>query len=107
MNPIDYRTASWESIKERLSGLRQKVYEALQASGPCTTRQLAQASGIDILTVRPRITELVELGFAECVGGKANEGTYAARSIFNAQQQFQFKQRQAKNPQLDLFEDAV
>ena len=47
--------------------------------GPCTTRQLAEKSAIDILNVRPRTTDLVQIGLVEMIGG-GQEGIYRARS---------------------------
>ncbi len=102
MKPIDFRTATWESIQKRLAGLRLEVHQALELYGPCTTRQLAAASGIDILSVRPRVTELVEMGYAECTGGKGNEGTYAARSEYCARMYFQQRQGREQDPQMQL-----
>lgn len=65
MKAIDFRNATFESIRKDLEGLRLQVYEAWMKHGPCTTRQLAQHCGIDLLTVRPRTTELVQLGLLE------------------------------------------
>lgn len=79
MKPTDIRNLNWSQLHERVSGLRAAVLEALRMAGPCTTRQLAAKSGIDLLTVRPRITELEQLGFVECIGG-GTEGVYRARS---------------------------
>lgn len=73
MKPIDYSTATFANIKERLQGVRADVMSALIAHGPCTTRQLAQRAGMDILTVRPRITELIELGLVDLVQPEASD----------------------------------
>lgn len=101
MAPIDFSNATWREIQGRLVHLRASVYEALLEHGPCTTRELAQACGIDLLTVRPRITELAQLGFVVCDGGHGNEGVYSALTI--AQAETLFIQRQAAaNPQLWL-----
>lgn len=74
------RDQNFEQLRERLAGLRGVVYSALRQHGPCTTRQLAARSGLDILTVRPRVTELLSLDFAECVDRADNEGVYRALS---------------------------
>ena len=85
----DIRDLNWQSIQERVTGLRETVHSALLGVGPCTTRQLAEKSKIDLLTVRPRVTELVELGFAECTGRDAGEGVYRALSYKEAMNKFQ------------------
>lgn len=66
----DLRTENWVSIQPQLVGDRLRVYEAWLMWGPCTTRQLAEKTGIDILTLRPRTTELyqLELLVVECGG---------------------------------------
>lgn len=78
MNATEIRDLNWHDIQAQVTGLRETVYAALLLHGPCTTRQLAEASGISILTVRPRVTELCDLGFALCTGREAKEGVYRA-----------------------------
>jgi hypothetical protein len=65
MKPTDYRDMTWEEVKEHLVEDRLRVYHGLQMWGPCTTRQLAGLIGMDLLTVRPRMTELCQMDFAE------------------------------------------
>jgi DNA-binding MarR family transcriptional regulator len=84
MNPADIRDMNWEQLSERVSGLRADVHAYLLGLGPCTTRELAAKSGLDILTVRPRVTELVQLGFAEFTGAQDGEGIYRALSYTEA-----------------------
>ncbi len=102
MAPIDYSIATWREIQGRLVNLRASVYEALMEHGPCTTRELAQACGIDLLTVRPRITELAQLGFVVCLDGQGHEGVYSALTIAGAEDLFRARQAAATNPQLCL-----
>lgn len=45
---------------------------------------LARAARIDLLTLRPRITELCDLGFAYLAGKTGREGVYAARTYAEA-----------------------
>lgn len=78
MNPEAIRDMNWEEIQGRLEGWRGRIYEALAKHGPCTTHELAGASGISLLTVRPRITELVQLGWVECLEMVHKEGRYHA-----------------------------
>jgi hypothetical protein len=82
MKPIDYRTATWAEILKTVEGKRQHVWRMLEMHGPCTTRQLAQATGIDILAIRPRVTELCQLGLARlCQGAdKVESGTQEIRN---------------------------
>jgi hypothetical protein len=67
MKPIDFAIETFESLKPRLDALRRQVYDAWRAHGPGTTRDVAVRSGIDILTFRPRTTELVQLGLVRLV----------------------------------------
>jgi hypothetical protein len=62
------RNATFDSLRESLDARRIEVYRAWQAHGPCTTRELAQKSGIDLLTVRPRTSELLLLGLVTVSG---------------------------------------
>jgi hypothetical protein len=76
MNPIDLRNETWETLQARVTGLRLAVLDAWRTHGQGTTRMLALRSGIDILIVRPRTTELVDLGLVRLVGRKDHEGIY-------------------------------
>jgi predicted transcriptional regulator len=83
MKPIDYRKATFAAIQGHLEGNRRIVYDALRTLGPQTTRALAQLAKMDLLTVRPRITELIDLGLVMLCddgGRRAKEGTYRALS---------------------------
>ena len=100
MVPIDFRNATFRDIQSRLSGLRASVYEALLERGPCTTRQLAQVDGLDLLTIRPRITELVQLGLVQCLETKGHEGTYGALTQAQAEEAFLRAHQAAQDPQL-------
>lgn len=128
MSPIDYRTATFDLIKDSLAGKRRLVYDALRTLGPQTTRALAQLAHMDLLTVRPRITELIDLGLVELVqegleleaGGlreessspepqaaspsrRPKEGTYRALSMEEAMRVFNERHTDAvKEEQLSL-----
>ena len=84
MNPTDIRAMNWNELSGKLEGLRHRVYLAMQATGPATTADIAARSGLSVLTVRPRVTELVQLGFAQCFGKQAKEGIYIAVSLEDA-----------------------
>jgi hypothetical protein len=76
MKPIDIRNANYAQISGCLSGMRERVYWAWMQHGQGTTEQLAQRSGIPLLTARPRTTELVQLGLVELVGQDGHDGLY-------------------------------
>lgn len=82
MKPINIRNESFADIQARMAGDRERVYEALQTRLDCTTRELAEAMGWDILNVRPRVTELVDLEAVEIVGSRGHEGVYRARPFW-------------------------
>jgi hypothetical protein len=63
MRPLDFRLATFADLQERLQGQRAAVFAAWKKYGPCTTQQLAASSGLSILSLRPRTTELFQLGF--------------------------------------------
>lgn len=80
MTPIDARNATWDSVRQDLQGRMAAVYTAWVVHGSGTTRQLAERSGIDVLNVRPRTTDLVALGLVEFVAMEKGEGIYRART---------------------------
>jgi hypothetical protein len=104
MKPIDYRNETWEQVNERVDALRAVVYRAFQIHGACTTRQLAHLSGIDILTLRPRVTELYQLGLVELANPETGggEGVYQAVLIPVAKARFERKKAEATEAQMPL-----
>ena len=85
IDPKAIRDANWEQIRDHLAGPRQAVHAWLLANGPATTNMIAEGTGIPLLTVRPRVTELVQLGFAACTGRNCwREGIYAAVTLAQA-----------------------
>lgn len=91
--PTTSRDDTWKRIQGRLTGQRQKVYEAYLQHGPCTTMELAGRSGISPFGARPRTTELHALGLIEVVGHKdgshSREGVYRAIPLSEAQYRFE------------------
>lgn len=86
MKPIDFRNETFGQLRDRLTDLRLAVLQAWQAHGPATTRQVATRCGIDLLTFRPRTTELYQMGAVVLVDeaeptGDAHEGVYRARTM--------------------------
>lgn len=80
MSPTDIRDRNFEELKNSLEESRARVYRAWLARGAGTTRSVALESGIDLLNVRPRTTELVQLGLLELIRVDGHEGVYQART---------------------------
>lgn len=79
MKPVDLRNATFAGIRQQLDGQRKDVYVAWVTFGPGTTREVAAKCGIDLLTFRPRTTELCEIGLVELWGAtRSSEGVYQA-----------------------------
>jgi predicted transcriptional regulator len=105
MRPIDYRNETWEDVRNRVDALRGIVFAALEMHGPCTTRELSIRARMDILTVRPRVTELCQLGLAELANPESggHEGIYRAVSMTVARMRFeQLKADAQPEKQLNL-----
>lgn len=81
MKPSDIRNMAWADIQARLEGDREKVYWALSGNGPCTTEVLALKMEWSVLSVRPRVTELFQLGLVELYGKQGHEGIYKAVAL--------------------------
>lgn len=106
--PADYfRNLTWEQIQARLVNDRLNVYNKLGVWGPLTTRQLAQIMEEDILSVRPRVTELCAMGLAEAVDvpeerrrkeGTMRQGYYRAIPLDEAKR----RRRYGKSTQREL-----
>jgi hypothetical protein len=76
MKPSEIRDANYEQIRATwLAAKRWDVYCAFLKHGPGTTRQVATESGIDLLTLRPRVTELCEFGFVVLAEGEPRMDT--------------------------------
>ena len=85
MKTTDPRDMTWDELKDELSGLRSRIWEWLRSFGPATTSQISECMEIPLLTVRPRVSELAALGFAECIGREGREGVYKAISMATRQ----------------------
>lgn len=93
MKAVDCRADTWETVLKRVDGIRMEVYRLLRQHGPCTTRELALKSGaLSVLTIRPRMTELCQLGLARCVGRHkdpiSSEGVFESVSLNEAENAF-------------------
>lgn len=83
MTATDIRNANFDQLRDTLEEKLREVYEAFACHGPCTTRQLADAARMDILSVRPRATDLLHLGLLAVSGSVVGpsgrkEGRYEA-----------------------------
>lgn len=80
MKPTDFRDMTFEGLQKWLSRDRERVYLAWLQHGPGTTREVAVASAIGILTFRPRTTQLYQAGLIELMGDQraGHQGVYRA-----------------------------
>lgn len=78
MNPEDIKRMSWAEIQGALVNMRQTIFLGFFDHGPCTNKHLAATLNIGLDSVRPRTTELVDLGLVECVGTSGRQGIYQA-----------------------------
>ncbi len=108
MKPIDFSLMTFEDIRANLSEARERVHRAWLAHGPGTTREVAAKAEIDILTFRPRTTELYELGLVELIdqvkgeySTTTHQGIYRARTMADWEKYVASK-RVPSNPQLSL-----
>jgi len=103
MKPIDYRDETWRDVNARVSGERLRVLNAWWQYGACTTAELAERSGMSVLSVRPRTTELLELGMVELAGdARGTEGRYRAVPDGVALDRFLNRQRAELQNQMTL-----
>lgn len=105
MKTIDIKRANFEEIFGQINELRFVVWVALKMYGPGTTREVARASNMDILTFRPRVTELCQLGFAYLVGRAGKDGVYAARNYEEARAWHE-EQTRGYGRQMEFFSEA-
>lgn len=97
MRTIDYRNTTWQQLQGSLHGRLLEVLRAWKQHGAMTTRQLAEQSGIDLLNVRPRTTDLVQLGLVRALDVPGSEGVYEALSDEEAMRLFAVEQAKARN----------
>lgn len=105
MKPLDYRNANYADLRSRLQGDRLRVLSAWRQHGPGTTREVAMKANMDLLSFRPRTTELHQLGLVELLQDKedpdlrprdAHEGMYRALSDAEAMGIFRERCRDAR-----------
>lgn len=89
MKPVDCRNETWKDVMLRLNSTRARAYEVARMFGPGTTEQMARAAGMSLLTLRPRICELAQLGLVEMVGEvRGREGIYRVVPLVEAERRF-------------------
>lgn len=98
----DIKLDNWQAVQSRLTDHRLAVWQALAHRGESTSRKLANYMDEDVLTIRPRLTELLQMGFVILTGKVGHEGTYRACSREEARRAFDLKQSQSNNPQLEM-----
>ena len=100
----DFRDVTFADIKRSITGKRRAVYEALFVYGPCTTAHLAEIMDMSILTVRPRVTELCQMGLARPadIQPVRGQGNYEAVSYAEAQELHEKQQGRARQMALRL-----
>ena len=100
MKPVDFSLQTFEDLKKNLDLLRAEIHRAWLAHGPGTTRDVAAKAQKDILTFRPRTTELYQLGLVELVGKESHNGIYRARTLAEWEQFVTAQRRPAGQLQL-------
>ena len=79
MKAVEIRDTNFFRLRGSLDARQAEVLEALTASPfALTTRALAGLMGRDVLAVRPRVTELAQVGLVVCVGRTRGQGLYRA-----------------------------
>lgn len=97
-DPKKIRDMNFREIRDQLAGPREQIWQWLYALGPHTTTAISGGTQIPLLTVRPRVCELVAMGFAECVGRERREGIYRAVTVAEAQAKWDAQRTEAQLP---------
>jgi len=82
MDNTDLRSPHFQEIRHTLKGKRLEVYNALVRVTSATPTELSSIMGWDKTSVRPRLTELVDMGRAAATGTRRN-----SQHVFIALQQ--------------------
>lgn len=69
---FDLRSVGFAEVRERMTGNRLEVHQALLGRGPSTAKELADAMGWDKTSVRPRLCELCQAFHAAPTGARRN-----------------------------------
>ena len=101
MLPTDISCQNFAEMRSHLGECRERIYRAWLRFGPCTTKELSGLSGENLLTLRPRTTELLQVGALELVGADGANGIYTARRL-DAWERFFNEQKLTAKSQLSL-----
>lgn len=102
MKDIDWRSETFDGIRARVDSMRERVWRELRAHGPCTTMELAVRAGMSVLNVRPRCTELEQLGFAVVDGHDRVRGGHIYRALTEDEAREFFSQQQRDHRETQL-----
>ena len=95
-NTNEIRDGNWAELKGGMAPMCFEVHGVLLQEGALTTRRLAEVMGVEVVCVRPRVTDLKGLGLVRCVGrhrdGRLSEGIYEAVSLEEAEKNFEAEQ---------------
>lgn len=72
----EIRDEQWERIRRGLNDSMRQVHTAFLTHGPCTTMELSTLASLNPFVVRPRTSDLLDLGLVELTGRKGREGIY-------------------------------
>lgn len=69
---LDLRSVHYREIRDHLNESRRRVHEKLGLLQRATAKELSEYMATDKTSVRPRLTELHQLGLAEATGQRRN-----------------------------------
>jgi predicted transcriptional regulator len=83
----DLRSVHWREIRDFINPMRRLVHDKLGYLRHATAKEIAEYMATDKCSVRPRLTELLQLGLAETTGVRRNgEHEFAYVSLQTAEQ---------------------
>ena len=77
---------SAQRIAPQVKGLRAKVLASLSNHGPATPDETAERLGLSILSIRPRFSELKEIGLIEETGKRRRNDSGHSAEVWRAVQ---------------------
>jgi hypothetical protein len=98
MLPSDLRNLTWAQIQTHLSEDLVRVHKAWSQCGPGTTREVAERSGISLLTLRPRTCELQKIGLVALIDKSGTEGIYKFQTEAEAAVTFSARATEPRHP---------
>lgn len=82
--PTDTSMAAADSVADRAGSLRDDVLMAIRQRGGLTADEAADAIERDILTIRPRVSELRAMGAIEDSGERRSNSSGRAAIVWRA-----------------------